>query len=313
MSEAVIELRGLAKSFRVGLFHQRRVQPLRPLDLEVRRGETFGFVGPNGAGKTTTIKLLVGLLRPSAGTVRILGRTLPDRQVQRQIGFMPEVANFYEYLSGLELLQLHARLLGLPPREGQRRIAALVERGGMAGRADRPLRKFSKGMVQRIGLAQALLGEPQLLILDEPMSGLDPTGRHDIREIILEEKRRGTTVFFSSHILSDVEQLCDRVGILAGGSLRKVGRVDEIGRDELRSQEVVLRPAAPLTLPEGLAGQVLDRRTDGETTALLLAADADLGRLLQEILAQGGQILEVRRHTLGLEELFLRETREEQR
>ncbi|MBM4320276.1 MAG: ABC transporter ATP-binding protein [Deltaproteobacteria bacterium] len=309
MSEVMIEVSGLSKSYRMGLFHHRRVQAVHNLDLEVRRGEIFGFVGPNGAGKTTVIKMLVGLLKPSSGQARILGRALPDREVQRKIGFCPEIANFYAYLTGLELMELHARLLGMPSARRKQRIHELVERVGMSSRADLPLRKFSKGMVQRIGLAQALLGEPELLVLDEPMSGLDPIGRRDVREIILEERRKGTTIFFSSHILSDVEQLCDRAGICIAGTLRATGRLGEIRQERLRAMEIVLTGWRPGLLDGELGGQISSLRQHDGTTTLLLLPDAPLDRVLHALLDGKASILEVKRHQQSLEDIFLQEAR----
>jgi len=227
--ESVIEAKGLAKTYRTGFF-RKKTEALRGIDLEVKRNEILGFLGPNGAGKTTAIKILLGIVYPSDGTAKILGRPLGDVKVKNSIGFMPEQPYFYDYLKGREFLDFYGRFHGLEKQKRAEKVEALLEKVGLAHAADMALRKYSKGMLQRIGMAQALLGDPELVILDEPMSGLDPLGRRDIREIVLGLKEEGKTVFFSSHILPDVEQICDRVVILNKGEVRGEGPLSEILR-----------------------------------------------------------------------------------
>jgi ABC-2 type transport system ATP-binding protein len=226
-SDIVIRIEGLQKVFFLG-FWRRRIEALRRADLEVHRNEILGFLGPNGAGKTTTIKILLGLIYPTAGAGTVLGAPLGDVRAKERIGFLPEQPYFYEYLKGSELLDLYARFHGLDRMARRRKVEELLELVGLTEAADRPVRKYSKGMLQRIGMAQALLGDPELVILDEPMSGLDPIGRKDFREIIFKLKEQGKTVFFSTHILPDVEQICDRVCIVNQGRVLQTGRLDQI-------------------------------------------------------------------------------------
>jgi len=199
-----------------------------PLNLRIDEGEIFGFLGPNGAGKTTTLKLLTGIVFPTSGTARILGREIDDPQIKAQIGFLPEQPYFYDYLTAKELLEYYGHLSGVAAKELSPRVDKMLSRVGLADAARTQLRKFSKGMLQRVGLAQAILHDPKLVFLDEPMSGLDPIGRREVRELILQLKQEGKTVFFSTHILSDAEALCDRVAVIHQGQLRGVGAVAEL-------------------------------------------------------------------------------------
>jgi len=231
-SDVVIEIEGLTKVFFLG-FWRRKVEALRGVDLSVRRNEILGFLGPNGAGKTTTIKVLLGIVRPTSGSGSILGAPLGDVGTKDRIGFLPEQPYFHDYLRGRELLDHYARFHGLGAGERKKKVNELLDLVGLSAAGETPLRKYSKGMLQRVGLAQALLGDPDLVILDEPMSGLDPRGRKDIREIIHHLKEAGKTVFFSSHILPDVEQICDRVCIINQGRVVETGRLDEILRPEV--------------------------------------------------------------------------------
>lgn len=222
-----IETIDLSKSYRSG-FWMTKFQALSNLNLKVEQGEIFGFVGPNGAGKTTTIKILAGLQEATGGSAKLLGLPTSDASSRHQLGFLPERPYFYTHVSARELLRFYGRLFGIYGSDLERRIDVLLDRVGMTEFSTSPLGKYSKGMLQRIGLCQALLHEPAILIFDEPMSGLDPIGRALVRDVILEEREKGKTVFFSSHVLSDVEAVSDRVGILVKGELRGVGTVDEL-------------------------------------------------------------------------------------
>jgi len=225
---AAIEILGLEKTYKVGFWHSRPKRALEPLHLSVEEGEIFGFLGPNGAGKTTTLKLLMGLVFPSAGTARILGREWTDPEVKQQIGFLPEQPYFYDYLTAHELLDYYGQLSGVTGADRKRRIPEVLSRVGLTDVKGVQLRKFSKGMLQRAGIAQAILHNPKLVFFDEPMSGLDPLGRREVRDLMEELKHEGKTVFFSTHILSDAETLCDRVAIIHKGVLRGVGAVEDL-------------------------------------------------------------------------------------
>src|SRR4029077_5359489 len=214
MGTPAIEIQGLTKDFPLGFWRQRRRRSLDNLTLQVEEGEVFGFLGPNGAGKTTTLKLLMGLIFPTAGTARIRGRSIGDVDMHREIGFLPEQPYFYDYLTARELLDYFARFFSFGAAERNERVKRFLDQVGLAAAADVQLRKFSKGMLQRVGIAQAILHDPQVVFLDEPMSGLDPVGRREVRDIILALKQQGRTVFFSTHILTDAEMLCDRVAVL---------------------------------------------------------------------------------------------------
>lgn len=244
-----IEILDLEKTYRVGFWHRRPKLALSPLRLTIEEGEVFGFLGPNGAGKTTTLKLLMGLAIPTAGTARILGMHIDDPRVRAQIGFLPEQPYFYEYLTAQELLTYYAQLSGVPARDRSGRVAAMIERVGLEQAAGLQLRKFSKGMLQRVGLAQAILHNPKVVFLDEPMSGLDPMGRREVRELIQQLRSEGKTVFFSTHILSDAEALCDRVAVIQQGELRGVGTVSELTRQTQGKVEIIFcAPSSPSAL-----------------------------------------------------------------
>jgi len=268
----------LEKFYLTGFWRKHPKQALKPLTLEVPEGEIFGYLGPNGAGKTTTLRLLMGLVKPTAGSSKILNGTIEDPAIRAQIGFLPEQPYFYDYLTAVELLTYYAQLSGVPAGERQRRVASTLDRVGLAKDAvHTQLRKFSKGMLQRVGIAQAILHQPKLVFLDEPMSGLDPIGRREVRDLIASLKDEGKTVFFSTHILSDAEALCDRVAIVANGELRGVGAVAEMTSSLGGNMEVVwegeganeaikalgreLRVAGAITrsvVPESMLNQVLD-------------------------------------------------------
>jgi ABC-2 type transport system ATP-binding protein len=223
-----LEIQDLSKTYSVGFWKKRPRCVLKPLSLSVQEGEVFGYLGPNGAGKTTTLKLLMGLVYPTTGTARIFGRSIDDTSAKLDIGFSPEQPYFYDHLTAQELLEYYGQLSGIPAAERKRRAGATLARVGLKDIELLQLRKFSKGMLQRVSLAQAILHDPKFLFLDEPMSGLDPIGRREVRDLIQELKDEGKTVFFSTHILSDAETLCDRVAILNQGELRGIGIVSEL-------------------------------------------------------------------------------------
>ncbi|MBI4573767.1 MAG: ABC transporter ATP-binding protein [candidate division NC10 bacterium] len=303
-----IKTEGLCKDYRLG-FWRRRTRVLHALDLTVEAGETFGYLGPNGAGKTTTLKLLLGLVLPSAGRAWLLEQEVGDPEVRAAVGFLPENPSFYDYLTGEEFLAYGARLAGIPRRRAREQIAALLDQVGLMGAGRMQLRKYSKGMLQRIGLAQALLGDPPLVILDEPMSGLDPIGRKEVRDIILRLRAEGRTVFFSSHIIPDVEMICDRVGILLGGRLARVGRLDELLGTEVESVEVTA-----VGLPEPIVEELgvlalAPPLVQGGRALFRLRGDVEVDKLLRRVLEAGGRIASVTPQKRGLEELFLAEVR----
>src|ERR1700678_273848 len=254
MSTPAIKIEGLTKDYAVGFWRKRMRRSLDHLDLQVNEGEAFGFLGPNGAGKTTTLKLLMGLIFPTSGTAHVRGRSIADTGMHREIGYMPEQPYFYDYLTARELLDYFARFFGYSAAERQGRIKAFLERVGLSDSANVQLRKFSKGMLQRVGIAQAILPDPQVIFLDEPMSGLDPVGRREVRDIILDLKKQGRTVFFSTHILSDAEMLCDRVAVLVGGKLQGVGAPGEIVSMEVYGMEIFFEMRPVSLLPTALAG-----------------------------------------------------------
>ena len=236
---AAIETENLTKDYLVGFWRPKPYRALNALSLSVEPGEVFGFLGPNGAGKSTTLKLLMQLIYPTAGSARILGKPIGDLDVRRRLGFLAENPYYYDYLSAEEVLTYFARLFGVGSAEAPRRVAAILDEVGIGGERRLKLRQFSKGMLQRVGLAQALINDPEVVFLDEPMSGLDPLGRRQVRDLILRLRAKGATVFFSSHILSDAETLCSRVGIMAQGRLVASGRVSEMVAFEHKGWEVV--------------------------------------------------------------------------
>ena len=243
---AAIEISGLQKTYSVGFLRKREVRALRPLTLTVEAGEVFGYLGANGAGKTTTLKLLMGIIFPSGGSARILGLDYRDPRVRAQIGFLPEQPYFYDHLTATELLEYYAQLSGVPAAERKRRVPRMLERVGLPGVGGLPLRRFSKGMMQRVGIAQAVLHDPKVVFLDEPMSGLDPIGRREVRDLMQSLKDEGKTIFFSTHILSDAEALCDRVAVLHQGELRCVEKVGALATAKSDQMEVLWQGDAAL-------------------------------------------------------------------
>lgn len=301
-----IRIEGLTKEFRLG-FSRRRSVAVRGLDLDVEQGEIFGFLGPNGAGKTTTIKILLGLIYPTSGTAWILGREIGDVAVKSQVGFLPESPYFYEYLTAEEFLTFYGQLFGLGGASLARRIDELLEMVSLTDARRLQLRKFSKGMLQRVGLAQALINDPQLVILDEPMSGLDPIGRRDVRDIILRLRDKGKTVFFSTHILPDVEMICDRVGILVKGHLQAVGAVSElVGASAVTSIEIMVEclPDVGVQEAERLGATVVRR---GVQVLIKVDDERKVAPLLDTIRRHVGRLVSLVPHKRSLEDQFLKE------
>jgi len=309
MNAIAIRTQRLAKDYRAG-FWRRRIRVLHDLNLEVHTGEVFGFLGPNGAGKTTTLKLLTGLIHPTAGTAAVLGEPAGAVSVNARIGFLPENPYFYDYLTGSEFLDYCGALAGLSRPVRRDRVRTLLGEMGLSRQASLQLRKYSKGMLQRIGLAQALINEPAVIFLDEPMSGLDPIGRKDVRDLILRLRDQGRTVFFSTHIIPDVEVVCDRVGIILGGRLAAVGHVEELLASPLEHIEVAasgLRPDGETALAAQSAAPLV---RSGDRILVSVKGEEDLARVLQEILQSGGRIHSVAPHRRTLEEVFLDQIRE---
>lgn len=305
MTEAVIRVEGLKKEFRQGLF-MRRVLAVKDISFRVERGDIFGFLGPNGAGKTTTIKMLTGLIRPSSGKAELFGDAVPSRRALARIGFLPENPYVYPYLTPTEFVELCGRLSGLSAAAARSRCRQVLGQVGIAYAADRPVRRLSKGMLQRTGLAAALVADPELLILDEPMSGLDPVGRKEVRDLIVEERTRGRTIFFSTHILNDVETLCDRVTILRKGEVVVTGAISELLRRDVRRSEVTFGGEHAAFAAE-LEAEGIETRTTGGLLVVIVEGSETVNRLLERALAAKLTIEELVPHQETLEDLFLRE------
>jgi ABC-2 type transport system ATP-binding protein len=306
MDAIVVE--GLTKTYKPMWPWLKETTVLSNVSLSVGQGEIFGFLGHNGAGKTTTMKVLLGLVRPTCGRIELLGTPADNVAVHARIGYLPETPYFYDYLTADEFLRFYGRLAGLP-REGlQQRVPQLLERVGLMEARHRPLRKFSKGMLQRIGLAQALIHDPELIILDEPMSGLDPIGRKEVRDLILSLRDQGKTVFFSTHIVSDVEMICDRVGILAKGRMLTSGRIEDLVNEHVaQSVEVVCDGVVGDELAEvkSQATRILQR---GDRCLMILPGQEHLEEVLATLRRAGGKLVSVIPHKGSLEEIFLEQT-----
>lgn len=306
MDAIVVE--GLTKTYKPMWPWLKETTVLSNVSFSVGQGEIFGFLGHNGAGKTTTMKMLMGLLRPTCGRIELLGASADNVAVHARIGYLPEAPYFYDYLTAEEFLRFYGRLAGLHRETVQQRVPQLLERVGLTEARHRQLRKFSKGMLQRIGLAQALIHDPELIILDEPMSGLDPIGRKEVRDLILNLRDQGKTVFFSTHIVSDVEMICDRVGILAKGRMLKSGRIEDLVNEHVaQSVEVVCDGVVGDELAEvkSKAIRILQR---GDRCLMILPGQDHLEAVLATLRHAGGKLVSVIPHKGSLEEIFLEQT-----
>jgi ABC-2 type transport system ATP-binding protein len=304
----MIRIEALRKTFYIG-FRRQKIEALKGVDLEIKKGEIFGFLGPNGAGKTTTIKILAGLIKPTSGKAFVLGKPAGEVASRARLGFLPEQPYFYDYLSGEEFLNFCAKFFPMTQQEREKRVSSLLGLVGLEAARRLELRKYSKGMLQRIGLAQALINDPELVILDEPMSGLDPLGRKEIRDLIASLRDKGKTVFFNTHIISDVEIICDRVGIIHKGSLLKVGVVEEIAAATINQWEIQAEVRQP-----DLKAEIEARSRAGQFTAswqkgqvLIMTGDeAEAARLAALILAKNGRLIEYSNRKESLEDYFVR-------
>ncbi|MCA1560825.1 MAG: ABC transporter ATP-binding protein [Acidobacteria bacterium] len=298
----------LTKDYAIGFWRQRPYRALDRLSLDIESGEVFGFLGPNGAGKTTTLKLLMQLIFPTAGRAEILGRPVGDVAMRRRIGYLPENPSFYDYLTAEELMDYFGRLFGYAGADRRRRVAALLDRVGIDGASRRmQLRKFSKGMIQRVGIAQALLNDPEVVFLDEPMSGLDPIGRREVRSLILDLRDQGRTIVFSSHILADAEALCSRVAVIAGGQLAAEGRLTDILAFQIRGWELVVAELQPSAL-ERIA-PMIERSTEiaPHRYALEITLDHPPERIVTELAAAGATIVSLNPVRDTLEDFFVQQ------
>jgi ABC-2 type transport system ATP-binding protein len=302
MADAAIQIDNLTKDYPFGFLHLKTKRSLEGLTMRVEDGEVFGFLGPNGAGKSTTIKLLVGLIFPTAGTAQILGKPISDISMHQDIGYLPEQPYFYDYLTAAELLDYFARIHNLKAADRRERVARMLKKVGLETARKIQLRKYSKGMLQRVGLAQAILHDPRVVILDEPMSGLDPLGRREVRDIILELKREGRTVLFSTHILSDAEMLCDRVGVIVGGKLRGVGAPDEIVGIQAHGMEILFEHTGDAI---GVASTLLEKATRTGNRYRLHVEEAELYPTIETLREAGARILSVAQMKASLEEYFM--------
>ena len=309
----IVEIENLSKDYEVGFWKKKRVRALDDLNLQVEGGQIFGFLGGNGAGKTTTIKILMSLIFPTTGRAKVLGSDISDVRMHQKIGYCPENPYFYDYLKARELMNYFGELFGLNQSQRNRKTEELLTRVGLEEKDwNKQLRKFSKGMLQRVGLAQALINEPEIVFLDEPMSGLDPIGRREIRELISELRDNGTTVFMSTHILSDIEALCDNVAILRQGKLAATGKLDDLltQSGEKQSFEVVVKNISAEKLRNALAaiaGAIVAAKPNGANVQIF--DENDVEKVLQATRNAGGKLISVQPIRQSLEELFVKETK----
>jgi ABC-2 type transport system ATP-binding protein len=299
MPSPAIEIENLTKEYPFGFLHLKKKTSLEGLNMQVESGEVFGFIGPNGAGKSTTIKLLMRLIFPTAGDARILGKPINDVEMHRDIGYLPEQPYFYDYLTATEVLDYFARFHDLTAADRKERVDRMLKKVGLETARKIQLRKYSKGMLQRVGLAQAILHDPKVVILDEPMSGLDPVGRRELRDIILELKREGKTVMFSTHILSDAEMLCDRVGVIVGGKLRGVGAPGALVDMKTQGMEILFELTGTSSAP------LLSKATRTGDRYRLQVTEQELYAAIEQLRGAGARILSVSQVKATLEEFFM--------
>lgn len=310
--EYAVEIKNLTKDYETGFWKKKRVRALDDLTLNVRPGQIFGFLGGNGAGKTTTIKTLMRLQFPAAGSATILGHDISDVQMHRRIGYCPENPYFYDYLTARELMEYFGELFGYDPPTRKKKCEDLLSAVGLQEKDwKRQLRKFSKGMLQRVGLAQSLINDPEVVFMDEPMSGLDPVGRREVRELIAGLRDKGTTVFMSTHILSDIEALCDEVAILRHGRLAANGNLQELlsRNEESRALEISVQGVEAEVIRERvefIAGASLQPKPNGAVIEVI--DEADIDAVLKITRAAGGSLASIQPVKQSLEELFVKET-----
>ena len=310
--ETIIEIENLSKDYEKGFWVKKKIRALESLTLNVESGQIFGFLGGNGAGKTTTIKILMSLIFPTTGSAKILGEDISNVKMRTRIGYCPENPYFYDYLKASELMNYFGELFGLDAARRKQKTEELLTKVGLEEKDwNRQLRKFSKGMLQRVGIAQALINEPEIVFLDEPMSGLDPIGRREIRELIAELRTQGVTVFMSTHILSDIEALCDNVAILRGGRLAATGKLDDLLNDagQQQSFEINVKGVSAESLQADLAkiaGATISSKASGANIQVL--EETDIDKVLQMTREKGGRLVSVQPVKQSLEELFVKET-----
>lgn len=301
----VIEIEGLTKDYEAGFLRKRRTRALDELSLSVEEGHIFGFLGANGAGKTTTLKLLMRLIFPTAGTARIMGRHISDVSMHARIGYLPENPYFYDYLTPLEFLNYCGQLFGQDPKTRAKRTESLLTRVNLEPKSwARQMRKLSKGMLQRVGLAQALINQPAIVFLDEPMSGLDPVGRREVRDLIASLRTEGKTVFMCSHILSDIEVLCDSVAILRGGRVAHAGSMDQLRSRETSLVEIVATDVDSNALQQRLDRQAVITGTAGGVR-IEVTDEKDVDEVIAALRSVKGKLVSVQPVRQSLEELFL--------
>ena len=307
---SAIRIEELTKDYAIGFWRRRTYRALDRLTLDIESGEVFGFLGPNGAGKTTTLKLLMQLIFPTSGRAEILGRPVGDINARRRIGYLPENPSFYDYLTAEELLGYFGELFGYSGQDRRKRVSSLLDRVGIGAERRLQLRKFSKGMIQRVGIAQALLNDPEIVFLDEPMSGLDPLGRRDVRQLILELRDQGRTVFFSSHILADAEALCRRVAVVAGGRLAASGALADILAFQVHGWELVMAGVSPDLVARIKPAVRRATEISPGRYSLELSLDQPPERILGELTASGASLVSLNPMRDTLEDFFMKRVAE---